>query len=59
MVQIVLNGGTAARALAEVKQGREEARQVRLCVDGVHGFGVEAVEMEVTGCDSFMAGCHK
>jgi selenocysteine lyase/cysteine desulfurase len=30
-----------------------------LCVDGVHGFGVEDLGMEETGFDFFAAGCHK
>jgi len=48
-----------ADALKEVNQGREEQQRVLMCVDGVHGFGVEDVEMRETGCDFFMAGCHK
>jgi isopenicillin-N epimerase len=32
---------------------------VLVCVDGVHGFGVEDVELSGLGCDFFMAGCHK
>lgn len=48
-----------AEALAEVNAQREEEQKVLMCVDGVHGFGVEDVEIEETGCDFFMAGCHK
>jgi isopenicillin-N epimerase len=42
-----------ARALGERR------RQVLLCVDGVHGLGVENAAMSGLGCDFFVAGCHK
>jgi len=32
---------------------------VLLCVDGVHGLGVEDVEVGELGCDVFVSGCHK
>jgi selenocysteine lyase/cysteine desulfurase len=48
-----------AQALEEVNRDREPAERALLCVDGVHGFGVEDVEMEDLGCDFFVAGCHK
>jgi selenocysteine lyase/cysteine desulfurase len=32
---------------------------VLLCVDGVHGFGIEDVHLPDLGCDYFVAGCHK
>src|SRR5262249_51520403 len=32
---------------------------VLLCIDGVHGLGVEDVRLEELGCDFFIAGCHK
>lgn len=48
-----------ADALARVNANRAEADRVLLCVDGVHGFGVEDVRMEDLGCDFFIAGCHK
>jgi len=48
-----------AAALREINAGRGEADQVLLCVDGVHGFGVEDVTLSELGCDFFMAGCHK
>jgi selenocysteine lyase/cysteine desulfurase len=32
---------------------------VLLCVDGVHGLGVEDVSVTDLGCDVFLAGCHK
>ena len=48
-----------ADALKEVNAKRDESQIVLMCVDGVHGFGVEDIEMKETGCDFFMAGCHK
>ena len=48
-----------AGALAEVNAGREESDRALLCVDGVHGFGVEDITMSDLGCDFFVAGCHK
>ena len=48
-----------AEALAKVNASRAKEDQVLLCVDGVHGLGVEDVHMEDLGCDFFIAGCHK
>jgi isopenicillin-N epimerase len=48
-----------AQALAEINQDREEADRALLCVDGVHGLGVENLSVEDLGCDFFVAGCHK
>jgi isopenicillin-N epimerase len=48
-----------AEALAKVNASRAEADRVLLCVDGVHGLGVEDARMEELGCDFFIAGCHK
>jgi isopenicillin-N epimerase len=42
-----------ARALGERR------RNVLLCVDGVHGLGVEDATVASLGCDFFIAGCHK
>ncbi len=33
--------------------------KVLLCVDGVHGFGVEGTQFRDLGCDFFVSGCHK
>lgn len=46
-----------AAGLADLNRTRE--RPVLLCVDGVHGFGVENEDMKSLGCDFFVAGCHK
>ena len=42
------------RAIADVLPTR-----VVLCVDGVHGFGVEAATPRQLGCDFLASGCHK
>jgi selenocysteine lyase/cysteine desulfurase len=51
------------RALADVvasaNAGRQAADRALLCVDGVHGVGVEDVDLPALGCDFFVAGCHK
>ena len=48
-----------ADALDKINSARDEATRVLLCVDGVHGFGIEDVVLSDLGCDFFMAGCHK
>jgi isopenicillin-N epimerase len=48
-----------ADALRPLNRGRGEAERILLCVDGVHGFGIENVRLPVLGCDFFAAGCHK
>jgi isopenicillin-N epimerase len=48
-----------ADALAPLNAGRPEHARVLLCVDGVHGFGIENVRVAKLGCDFFATGCHK
>ncbi len=48
-----------ADALATVNASREAHERVLLCVDGVHGLGVENVSLRELGCDFFVAGTHK
>lgn len=48
-----------AQSLAGVNVNRAEGDQVLLCVDGLHGLGVEDVTISDLGCDFFIAGCHK
>jgi selenocysteine lyase/cysteine desulfurase len=48
-----------ADALRPLNRGRGEADRILLCVDGVHGFGIENVRLPALGCDFFAAGCHK
>ncbi len=48
-----------AAAIAKANVGRSEADRILFCVDGVHGFGAEDLEIEAMGCDFLVAGCHK
>jgi isopenicillin-N epimerase len=48
-----------ADALRLLNRGRSESDRILLCVDGVHGFGIENVRVPALGCDFFAAGCHK
>ena len=48
-----------ADALAPFNRGRGDDERILLCVDGVHGLGVENVSLPALGCDFFVAGCHK
>jgi isopenicillin-N epimerase len=48
-----------ADAIAALNKSRGDANRVLLCVDGVHGFGVESERPADLGCDFFVAGCHK
>jgi isopenicillin-N epimerase len=48
-----------ADALKRVNASRDEQDRVLLCVDGLHGFGVDNVQMTDLGCDFFISGCHK
>ncbi len=46
-------------AVSEANRNRDERDRILLCVDGVHGFGVEADTASDLGCDFFISGCHK
>ena len=48
-----------ADMLSEQNRQRAEADQILFCVDGVHGFGIENVDVSALGCDFFIAGTHK
>jgi selenocysteine lyase/cysteine desulfurase len=48
-----------ADALRPLNRARSPADRVLLCVDAVHGFGVEAAAPAELGCDVFVSGCHK
>jgi selenocysteine lyase/cysteine desulfurase len=39
--------------------GRSVKDRIIFCIDGVHGFGVEATTFPELGCDFFVSGCHK
>ena len=45
--------------IAEANANRDEQQKILTCIDGVHGFGIEDLAINETGCDFFMAGCHK
>jgi isopenicillin-N epimerase len=46
-------------AIAAMNAQRDPAQRILFCVDGVHGFGVEAERVTDLACDFFVAGCHK
>ena len=46
-------------AIADLNQQRAEADRIRLCVDGVHGFGAVDVDLPELGCDFLATGTHK
>jgi isopenicillin-N epimerase len=46
-------------ALAATNATRDPADRALLCVDGVHGLGVEDVTAPGLGCDFLIAGTHK
>jgi selenocysteine lyase/cysteine desulfurase len=48
-----------AMALNTINARRGEDDRALLCVDGVHGLGVENFTMDELGCDFFVAGTHK
>jgi isopenicillin-N epimerase len=48
-----------SQRLAELNRSRPPAERVLLCVDGVHGLGVEDVTLGELGCDFLVAGTHK
>ena len=45
--------------VAEVNQERAEEDHILYLVDGVHGFGIEDIDVPSIGCDFFVAGAHK
>jgi selenocysteine lyase/cysteine desulfurase len=48
-----------ADVVAQANVGRDPGDRALLCVDGVHGLGVEDADLTALGCDFFVAGCHK
>jgi isopenicillin-N epimerase len=48
-----------AVGISGVNAGRDQGDRVLLCVDGVHGLGVEDVTVSDLGCDFLVAGTHK
>jgi selenocysteine lyase/cysteine desulfurase len=48
-----------AAIVARANRGRRERERILLCVDGVHGFGVEDASPADLGVDVLASGCHK
>ncbi len=48
-----------ADGLRDLNAGRDADDRALLCVDGVHGLGVENVTAAELGCDFLVAGTHK
>jgi selenocysteine lyase/cysteine desulfurase len=48
-----------AKELKEINADRDPEDRVLLCVDGVHGFGIENVTVDELGCDFLITGTHK
>jgi selenocysteine lyase/cysteine desulfurase len=48
-----------AAVVARANRGRPERERILLCVDGVHGFGVEDASPADLGIDVLASGCHK
>jgi selenocysteine lyase/cysteine desulfurase len=48
-----------ADAVADANDSRDELERILLCVDGIHGFGVEAATPRELGVHVFASGCHK
>ena len=48
-----------ADVIARENSRRGPERRIYLCVDGVHGLGIENVTLPDLGCDFFAAGTHK
>jgi len=48
-----------AEGLSRINAGRDRDDRVLLCVDGVHGLGVENSTVSDLGCDFLVAGTHK
>ncbi len=45
--------------ISDSNKPRLDDDRILLCVDGVHGLGVENINIEELGCDFFSAGTHK
>jgi len=48
-----------SKVIAAANATRNESQRIYLCVDGVHGFGVDDAMIPDLGCDFFVAGTHK
>lgn len=48
-----------AGMVRQLNRSRAPEDRVILCVDGVHGFGIDDIRVDDVGCDFFIAGTHK
>jgi selenocysteine lyase/cysteine desulfurase len=48
-----------AEVVTDANRGRRQRERILLCVDGVHGLGVEDASPVELGADVFVSGCHK
>lgn len=48
-----------AQLVSEINRGRDPKSKILICVDGLHGFGIEDSTPKSLGCDFFISGCHK
>ncbi len=51
--------GTLSSELRTINAQRAAADKILLCLDGAHGFGVEARTVNELGCDFLITGTHK
>jgi isopenicillin-N epimerase len=47
------------RAIGAVNRGRNAEDRILFCLDGVHGYGNQAVTLDQLNCDFVASGCHK
>jgi selenocysteine lyase/cysteine desulfurase len=47
------------QAVSQINEDRSPDKKILTIVDGVHGFGIEPLQVEEMGCDFFITSCHK
>jgi isopenicillin-N epimerase len=47
------------RAIGAINRGRNAEDCILFCLDGVHGYGNQAVTLDQLNCDFVASGCHK
>lgn len=48
-----------SKRVQKINRERDHSDQILVCIDGVHGLGVENFSLLDLGCDFFVAGTHK
>lgn len=48
-----------SECVSRINEDRVPHKRIYLSVDGVHGFGIEDIDIRKMGCDFFVAGTHK